>query len=115
MCVQRDSLHIEGCHQKSLALLLQAIIIPGQMRQEELTLLQILSSQVSKAWENMLLMEEVVEARNEAHRLLLQVLDDQRTKELILESIPSGLITTDSDGHITHLQSCGSNRFGLSS
>jgi signal transduction histidine kinase len=82
------------------------------MRQEELTLLQILASQVSTAWENMLLMEEVVEARNEAHRLLLQVLDDQHTKELILESIPSGLITTDRDGHITTFNRVAASTLG---
>ncbi len=33
-------------------------------------------------------------------KLLRQVLDDQRLKEIILESIPSGLITTDRTGHI---------------
>jgi PAS domain S-box-containing protein len=46
-------------------------------------------------------MTEVVEARNEARTLLQQVLDDQRFKEMVLESIPSGLITTDQEGHIT--------------
>ncbi len=84
-----------------LGLIVAGYYRPWKMRRDELTLLQILSSQVSAAWENMLLMEEVVEARNEARHLLLQVLDDQRTKELILESIPSGLITTDRDGHLT--------------
>jgi signal transduction histidine kinase/GAF domain-containing protein len=86
---------------KVLGIIVAGYYRPWKMRREELTLLQILSSQISAAWENMLLMEEVVEARNEARRLLLQVLDDQRTKELILESIPSGLITTDRDGHVT--------------
>src|SRR5260370_28533282 len=51
--------------------------------------------------ENMYLMAEVIEARNEARMLLRQVLDDQRLKELILESIPSGLITTDQEGRIS--------------
>ena len=45
-------------------------------------------------------MAEVVEARNEARKLLRQVMDDQRLKELILASIPSGLITTDLNGDI---------------
>jgi signal transduction histidine kinase len=101
------STHIEGespyrtAASKVLGIIVAGYYRPYKLRREEQTLLQILCSQVSSAWENMLLMEEVVEARNEAHRLLLQVLDDQRTKELILESIPSGLITTDSNGQIT--------------
>ena len=71
-----------------------------KLRQVELTLLQVLSSQASIVLENMHLLAEVVEARNEARRLLRQVVDDQRLKELILESIPTGLITTDQQGHI---------------
>ncbi|MGH2508346.1 MAG: two-component system sensor histidine kinase NtrB, partial [Ktedonobacteraceae bacterium] len=55
----------------------------------------------STVLENIALMEDVVEARNEARRLLRQVLDDQRIKELILASIPSGLITIDMHGLIT--------------
>ena len=47
------------------------------------------------------LVTEVVEARNEARKLLRQVLDDQRLKELILESVPSGLITVHLSGCIT--------------
>src|SRR2546423_2029857 len=49
----------------------------------------------------MRLVTEVVEARNEARKLLRQVLDDQRLKELILESVPSGLITIDLSRCIT--------------
>ena len=86
---------------KLLGMIVAAYYRPWKMRREELTLLQILSNQVSAAWENMLLMEEVIAARNESHRLLLQVLDDQRTNALILESVPSGLFTTDQDGRIT--------------
>ncbi len=74
---------------------------PWKLRRAELVLLQILANQVSAVLENIALMEEVVEARNEARRLLRQVLDDQRLKELILESIPSGLITIDMHGQIT--------------
>ena len=101
-----------GVSSKVLGIIVAGYYHPRMMRQEELTLLQILSSQISKAWENMLLMEEVVEARNEAHRLLLQVLDDQRTKELILESIPCGLITTDSEGHITTFNHAAATALG---
>jgi signal transduction histidine kinase len=97
---------------KVLGIIVAGYYRPWKMRQEELTLLQILAGQVSTAWENMLLMEEVMEARNEAHRLLLQVLDDQRIKELILESIPSGLITTDSDGHITTFNRAAATALG---
>jgi PAS domain S-box-containing protein len=71
-----------------------------KLRREEIVLLQVLASQASAVLENMYLMAEVVEARNEARKLLRQVLEDQRLKELILESIPSGLITTDCNGCI---------------
>jgi PAS domain S-box-containing protein len=72
----------------------------SKLRREEVVLLQVLASQASAVLENMYLMGEVIEARNEARELLRQVLNDQKLKELILESIPSGLITTDSDGCI---------------
>lgn len=72
-----------------------------KLQQTELALLQILAGQAGTVMENMHLMAEVIEARNEARMLLRQVLDDQRLKELILESIPSGLITTDQEGRIT--------------
>ncbi len=71
-----------------------------KLKREEIVLLQVLASQASAALENVYLMEEVVEARNEARDLLRQVLEDQRMKELILESMPSGLITTDRNGCI---------------
>ena len=74
---------------------------PWKLRREEIVLLQVLASQASAALENMQLMAEVMEARNEARKLLRQVLEDQRLKELILESIPSGLITVNLDGQIT--------------
>ena len=72
-----------------------------KLQQTELALLQILAGQAGTVMENMHLIAEVIEARNEARMLLRQVLDDQRLKELILESIPSGLITTDQEGRIT--------------
>lgn len=72
-----------------------------KLRQEEQMVLQVLVSQAGAVLENIRLMAEVVEARNEARRLLRQVLDDRRLKELIVQSIPSGLITTDRYGNIT--------------
>jgi PAS domain S-box-containing protein len=65
------------------------------MGQVEIALLRVLANQTSAVLENMRLMEEVVKARNEARKLLRQVLDDQRMNALILESVPSGLITID--------------------
>ncbi len=73
---------------------------PWKMRQTALALLQVLASQASAVLENMHLVTKVVEARNEARKLLRQVLDDKRLKALILESVPSGLITTDLNGCI---------------
>lgn len=78
-----------GCHR------------PWQLRREEVLLLQVLASQAGAVLENIRLVAEVLEARNEARKLLRQVLDDQHFKELILASIPSGLITTDGTGCIT--------------
>ncbi|HVU67228.1 MAG TPA: ATP-binding protein [Ktedonobacteraceae bacterium] len=72
-----------------------------QVRREEQVLLQILANQASAVLENCSLMDDVIEARNEARRLLRQVLDDQRFKEVVLESIPSGLITINRQGKIT--------------
>ncbi len=72
-----------------------------KLRREEATLLHIVVSQASAILENMQLVAEVVEARNEARKLLRRVLEDQRLKTLILESIPSGLITVDMQGRIT--------------
>ena len=68
---------------------------PWKMGQVEIALLRVLANQTSAVLENMRLMEEVVKARNEARKLLRQVLDDQRMNALILESVPSGLITID--------------------
>ena len=72
-----------------------------KLRREEAMLLQVVVSQASAILENMQLVAEVVEARNEARKLLRRVLEDQRLKALILESIPSGLITIDMQGRIT--------------
>ena len=72
-----------------------------KLRSEESMLLQVVVGQASAILENMQLVAEVVEARNEARKLLRRVLEDQRLKALILESIPSGLITIDMQGCIT--------------
>lgn len=72
-----------------------------KLRRTELVLLQVLTNQASAILENITLMRDVLEARNESRSLLRQVLDDQRFKELVLECIPSGLLTTDNQGRIT--------------
>ncbi len=87
--------------QKILGIIVGAYRRTWKLRQAEIVLLRVLASQASVVLENMHLMTEVVEARNEARKLLRQVLDDQRMKELLLESMPSGLITTDRQGRIT--------------
>lgn len=74
---------------------------PWKLRREELMLLQVVANQASAVLENIALVEAVVEARNEARKLLRQVLEDQKLKQLILESMPGGLITVDLDGQIT--------------
>lgn len=86
---------------KVLGIVVGAYHRAWKLRRTETVLLQVLASQASAVMENIHLMAEVVEARNEARKLLRQVLDDQRLKALILESIPSGLITTDRSGCIT--------------
>jgi PAS domain S-box-containing protein len=81
-------------------LIVGAYYTPRKLRREELVLLQVLANQASAVLENVALVDDVVAARNEARRLLHQVLDDRRLKELILESIPSGLITLDMQGQV---------------
>ncbi len=71
-----------------------------KMSQSQVTLLHMLANQAGSVLENVRLLEDVVEARNQAHKLLKQVLDDQRLKELILSTMPGGLITTDQHGCI---------------
>ncbi len=91
----------EGRGPRVLAIIVGAYHRASKLRREEVILLQVLASQASAVLENMHLVVEVVEARNEARKLLRQVLDDQRLKELILESVPSGLITVDLAQRIT--------------
>jgi len=71
-----------------------------KLRREEIVLLRVLANQASAALENIHLMTEVIEARNEARKLLRRALDDQRLKELILESVPDGLLTVDLNGRV---------------
>ncbi len=91
----------DGSGDRVLGIVVGAYHRPWKLRREELVMLQVLASQASAALENTQLMAEVIEARNEARKLLRQVLEDQRLKELILQSIPSGLITVNLDGQIT--------------
>ncbi len=83
-----------------------------KLRREESMLLQVVVNQAGAVLENMHLVTEVVEARNEARKLLRQVLEDQRLKELILESIPSGLITINMQGCITTFNSAAETVLG---
>lgn len=84
-----------------LGIIVGAFQRPWKLRREELILLQVVANQASAVLENIALVEAVVEARNEARKLLRQVLEDQKLKQLILESMPGGLITLDLDGRIT--------------
>ena len=92
-------------HQSSKSALLGMIVgayhHPWKLRREEVVMLSVLANQASSVLENMDLVADVVEARNEARKLLHRVLDDQRFKEFILESIPGGLVTVDLRGHMT--------------
>ena len=92
-------------HHKSKPILLGVIVgayyHPWKLRREEAVMLSVLANQASSVLENIALVEDVVEARNEARKLLRQVLDDQRFKEFILESIPGGLVTVDLQGQMT--------------
>lgn len=68
-----------------LGIIVGAYHHPRKLQREELLLLQVLASQASTVLENLSLMAEVVEARNEARKLLQQVLEDQRIKEQMEE------------------------------
>jgi PAS domain S-box-containing protein len=87
--------------QRVLGIVVGAYYRASRLRREEIALLQVISSQAGAALENMRLVADVTEARNEARKLLRRVLEDQRFKELVFESIPSGLITMDMRGRIT--------------
>ncbi|MGB8346969.1 MAG: ATP-binding protein [Ktedonobacteraceae bacterium] len=86
-----------------------------KLRREEIVLLRVLANQASAALENIHLMTEVIEARNEARKLLRRALDDQRLKELILESVPGGLLTVDLNGRITTFNRAAATMLGYHS
>lgn len=70
---------------KVLGVIVGAYYQARKMRSEELVLLQVLASQTGTVLENMHLMNDVMEARNHARKLLQQVLEDQHLKELMEE------------------------------
>src|SRR5215471_190188 len=84
-----------------LGVIVGAYSHPWKLRREEVVMLSVLANQASSVLEKIALAPGVVEARNEARKLLRQVLDDQRFKEFILESIPGGLVTVDLRGQMT--------------
>ncbi len=96
-----------------LGVVVGGYVRPWKLRREEAVLLSVLANQAGAVLENMTLMAEVVEARNEARKLLRQVLDDQRFKELILESIPNGLLTLDLKGNVTTCNQAASVLLGV--
>lgn len=96
-----ESLKSSAKTSRPLGAIVGAYHRPWKLRREEIVLLTVLANQASSVMENIALMAEVMEARNEARKLLRQVLDDQHRQELILESIPSGLLTIDLHGRIT--------------
>ena len=85
-----------------------------KLRREESMLIQVVVGQAGAVLENMHLVIEVVEARNQARKWLRQVLEDQRFQALILESMPSGLITLDMQGHITTFNQAAETILGYS-
>jgi len=100
--------------QRVLGIVVGAYYRPFRLRREEIALLQVISSQAGAALENMRLVADVTEARNEARKLLRRVLEDQRFKELVFESIPSGLITLDMRGRITTFNRAATTILGYS-
>ncbi|HEY6542433.1 MAG TPA: ATP-binding protein [Ktedonobacteraceae bacterium] len=106
-------------HQSSKPALLGMIVgayhHPWKLRREEVVMLSVLANQASSVLENMALVADVVEARNEARKLLHKVLDDQRFKEFILESIPGGLVTVDLHGQMTTVNRAAQDMLGYRS
>jgi PAS domain S-box-containing protein len=85
-----------------------------KLRREDAMLIQVVVGQAGAVLENMHLVIEVVEARNQARKWLRQVLKDQRFQTFILESMPSGLITLDMQGHITTFNAAAETILGYS-
>lgn len=101
-----------GDEKKLLGIVVGGYYQAWKLRREELVLLQVLATQAGTVLENMQLVSEVLEARNEARKLLRKVLDDQRFKALVLESMPGGLLTTNSKGCITTFNRAAENILG---
>ncbi len=98
-----------------LGMIVGAYHHPWKLRREEVVMLSVLANQASSVLENMALVADVVEARNEARKLLHKVLDDQRFKEFILESIPGGLVTVDLHGQMTTVNRAAQDMLGYRS
>ena len=98
-----------------LGMIVGAYHHPWKLRREEVVMLSVLANQASSVLENMALVADVVEARNEARKLLHKVLDDQRFKEFILESIPGGLVAVDLHGQITTVNRAAQDMLGYRS
>jgi PAS domain S-box-containing protein len=98
-----------------LGMIVGAYDHPWKLRREEVVMLSVLANQASSVLENMALVTDVVEARNEARKLLHRVLDDQRFKEFILESIPGGLVTVDLHGQMTTVNRAAQDMLGYRS
>lgn len=98
-----------------LGMIVGAYHHPWKLRREEVVMLSVLANQAGSVLENMALVADVVEARNEARKLLHRVLDDQRFKEFILESIPGGLVTVDLHGQMTTVNHAAQDMLGYRS
>lgn len=98
-----------------LGMIVGAYHHPWKLCREEVVMLSVLANQAGSVLENMALVADVVEARNEARKLLHRVLDDQRFKEFILESIPGGLLTVDLHGQMTTVNRAAQDMLGYRS
>ncbi len=74
-----SSIRLEG-GSKLLGAVVGAYHRPWKLRREEMMLLSVLANQASSVLDNLTLMADLVEARNEARKLLRQVIDDQHEK-----------------------------------
>lgn len=74
-----EASHAQGQGVKVPCVIVGAYYKPWKLRREELVLLQILANQASASLENIHLLAEVVDARNQARKLLRRVLDDVAT------------------------------------
>ena len=109
------SIRHQGDKPALLGMIVGAYHHPWKLRREEVVMLSVLANQAGSVLENMALVADVVEARNEARKLLHRVLDDQRFKEFILESIPGGLVTVDLHGQMTTVNRAAQDMLGYRS